>query len=92
MHGVLLEAFRRAAVKDLGRPESWFWMGRVYEESGDRVLAGHSFYMAGDRDRGHLLAKAGLRRLGYIQEPAPQARSWMAWTGLDCASLGRVRH
>ena len=60
-----LAAFKRAVVKAFDQPEPWFWMGRVYEESGDRVLAAHSYYMACDRGRRHMPSIEGIKRLGY---------------------------
>jgi hypothetical protein len=60
-----LDLLRHAAVRDLGRPEPWYWIGRIQEEAGDPLGAAYSYFMA--RDRRYEPASVALRRMGRLE-------------------------
>lgn len=61
-----LQLFKHAAATAFGSTEPWFWIGRIYEEHGDRIRAAYCFYMACDVGSPYAPAKEALERLGYL--------------------------
>jgi hypothetical protein len=66
--GQALELLRRAAVCDLRRPEPWYWIGRIQEETHDPLGAAYSYFMA--RDRHYEPATVALSRMGRLGREA----------------------
>jgi hypothetical protein len=60
-----MELLRQSAVRDLRRPEPWYWMGRIQEETRDPLGAAYSYFMA--RDRHYEPASVALRRMGRLE-------------------------
>lgn len=61
-----LRCFQEAAVMEFGRPEPWYWMGRLHEDRMHKVEAAHCYFMACDMLPRFTQARDALIRLGYL--------------------------
>ncbi|HTB23160.1 MAG TPA: hypothetical protein VK914_10690 [bacterium] len=64
-HERALDLLRQAAVRDLRRPEPWYWIGRIQEELHDSMGAAYSYFMSRERGR-YEPASVALRRMGHL--------------------------
>jgi DNA-binding response OmpR family regulator len=63
---------KTAMVRDLTRPEPYYWLGYLCEVEGDLRQAAHYYYMARDTDSTFQPALAALTRLGRIDPKTGQ--------------------
>ncbi|MGH7966283.1 MAG: response regulator [Candidatus Binatia bacterium] len=57
---------KTAMLRDVTRPEPYYWLGFTYESEGDTRQAVHYYYMALDADHAFVPARDALTRLGRI--------------------------
>jgi len=55
---------KTAMLRDLTRPEPYYWLGYLYEDEGDTRQAAHYYYMALDVNQTFQPAREALQRLG----------------------------
>jgi len=59
---------KTAMGRDLTRPETYYWLGHLYETEGDARQAAHYYYMALDANPTFQPARDALMRLGRIDK------------------------
>jgi len=57
---------KTALLRDLTRPEPYYWLGFLYESEGDIRQAAHYYYLALDANQTFRPARDALKRLGRI--------------------------
>jgi len=57
---------KTALLRDLTRPEPYYWLGFLYESEGDIRQAAHYYYLALDANQTFQPARDALKRLGRI--------------------------
>ena len=65
-------AYLKAAMsRDVTRPESYYWLGFIAEEEGDKRTALQYYYMAVDASHEFEPAREALNRLGHLSSERP---------------------